>query len=71
MAVNTFVLPDDQLWYADSGAIQHITSELDNLTLQQSYSGNETVFVGNGAGLLIANTGSSFFNTFSSSLRLS
>jgi hypothetical protein len=70
MAANTSVLLNDEPWYADSGANQNITSELDNLTLQQSYSGNETVSVGNGAGLLIANAGSSFFNTLSSSLCL-
>lgn len=63
MVANTSVLPDDEPWYADSGANQHITSKLDNLTLQQVYSGNEIVSVGNGAGLLIANIGSSFFNT--------
>jgi hypothetical protein len=63
MVANTSVLPDNKPWYAGSGANQHITYELDNLTLQQSYNVNETVSVGNGAGLLIANIGSSFFNT--------
>ena len=70
VAANTSVLPDYEPWYAYSGANQHITYELDNLTLQQSYNGNETVSVANGACLLIANTGSSFFNTLSSSLCL-
>ncbi|KAF5455849.1 hypothetical protein F2P56_025384 [Juglans regia] len=48
----------EQPWYLDSGANNHITSELDNLTLQQQpYQGKEQVTVGNGGGLLITNTG--------------
>jgi hypothetical protein len=70
MAANTSVLPDDEPWYVDSGANQHISSNLGNLTLQQPYSGNETVSVGNDAGLHLANTGCSFFNTHSSSFCL-
>jgi transposase InsO family protein len=53
----------DQPWYLDSGANHHITSELENLTLQQPYQGTENVTVGNGGGLQIANTGSSLIST--------
>ena len=35
----------------------------ENLTLQQPYHGNDSVTVGNGGGLQIANTGSSLFST--------
>jgi hypothetical protein len=44
-------------WYADSGANNHITNDLDNLTLQESFKGDEEVAVGNGTGL--SNIGSS------------
>jgi transposase InsO family protein len=53
----------EQPWYLDSGANHHITSEIENLTLQQPYQGPETVTVGNGGGLQIANTGSSLIST--------
>ncbi|KAA8550193.1 hypothetical protein F0562_001877 [Nyssa sinensis] len=35
-------------WFADSGANQHITANLEQLTLAQSYTGQEHVAVGNG-----------------------
>jgi len=54
----------EQPWYLDSGANNHITSELQNLTLhQQPYHGNDKVTVGNGGGLHITNTGSSMLAT--------
>jgi hypothetical protein len=49
----------EQPWYFDSNANHHITPKLENLTLQQPYQGTETVTVGNGGGLQIANTSSS------------
>ncbi|KAJ0079013.1 hypothetical protein Patl1_24124 [Pistacia atlantica] len=61
MAAHTHVTQEaEQPWYLDSGANNHITSELGNLTLQQQpYQGNDKVTVGNGGGLVITNTGSS------------
>ena len=53
----------EQPWYLDSGANHHVTSERENLTLQQPYHGNDSVTVGNGGGLQIANIGSSLFST--------
>ncbi|KAJ0038478.1 hypothetical protein Pint_24053 [Pistacia integerrima] len=60
MAAHTHVTQEDeQPWYLDSGANNHITSELENLTLQQQpYQGNDKVTIGNGDGLLITNIGS-------------
>lgn len=40
-------------WYADSGANAHITADLDKLSLQQPFNGQDTVAVGNGPGLQI------------------
>ncbi|KAK3144206.1 hypothetical protein QOZ80_4AG0310050 [Eleusine coracana subsp. coracana] len=40
----------DPNWYADTGATDHITSDLDRLALRDQYHGGETVQVGNGAG---------------------
>jgi hypothetical protein len=58
-------------WYADSAANQHITANLENLSLQQPYSGSDDVAVGNGTGLSIQNTGSMSFHTPKSSFHLS
>jgi hypothetical protein len=49
---------EDPQWFADSGANAHITQDLENLNIQQPLQNNETVAVGNGAALAIANSGS-------------
>ena len=54
-------LQDEDEWLVDSGANTHITNDLENLTLQQPYQGDETVAVGNGSRLGISHTGSSSF----------
>jgi hypothetical protein len=41
----------DSNWYNDTGATDHITSDLDRLAVREQYHGNDTVQVGNGAGL--------------------
>jgi hypothetical protein len=40
----------DPNWYNDTRATDHITSDLDRLTMHQQYNGGNTVQVGNGAG---------------------
>jgi len=42
-------------WVVDSGATNHITSNLSNLSLQSPYNGNDKVAVGNGKKLPISN----------------
>jgi hypothetical protein len=50
---------EEDPWYADSGANNHVTAALDNLTLQEPFKGDDEVAVGNGIGLAISNIGSS------------
>jgi hypothetical protein len=50
---------EEDPWYADSGANNHVTAALDNLTLQEPFKGDDEVAVGNGTGLAISNIGSS------------
>ncbi|XP_059455013.1 probable metal-nicotianamine transporter YSL5 [Corylus avellana] len=38
-------LQDEDEWLADSGANTHVTIDLENLTLQQPYQGDETVAI--------------------------
>lgn len=62
---------EDQQWFAESGANSHITSELENLTLQQyPFKGSEAVAVGNGGGLAIDNTCSTILTSSNSHFHL-
>jgi hypothetical protein len=54
----------DTNWYADSGATDHITSELDKLAIRDKYNGGEKVRTANGANMEeISYTGKSFIHT--------
>ncbi|KAK1652805.1 hypothetical protein QYE76_070610 [Lolium multiflorum] len=41
----------DPGWYADSGATDHLTSELDKLTLKERYGGKDKIQTANGSGI--------------------
>lgn len=60
----------DPRWYNDTGAMDHITSDLDRLTMRENYNGGDTVQVSNGQGLQILHTGYSSLNTDSRPLAL-
>jgi transposase InsO family protein len=49
----------DTNWYMDTGATDHITGELEKLTVRDKYYGGEQVQAANGAGMKIANVGHS------------
>jgi hypothetical protein len=49
----------DTTWYADSAATDHITGDLDKLTMRQDYNGNDQVHAANGAGMTIKHIGQS------------
>jgi histone deacetylase 1/2 len=49
----------DPNWYLDSGATDHITGELEQLTMHERYNGNEQIRAANGAGMDIAHVGQS------------
>ena len=53
----------DTSWCVDSGATNHITSSLNNLSLHTPYGGNDKVAVGNGKTLPITNVGLSHILT--------
>jgi hypothetical protein len=63
MAAQTNAVSEDPEWFANSGANAHITNNLNNLTIQQPFEGNDTVEVGNGSGLTIDNVGSALLHT--------
>lgn len=53
----------DSNWYIDTGATDHITSDLDKLTIQEKYKGNDQVHTASGAGMAISHVGQSIIKT--------
>jgi hypothetical protein len=53
----------DPVWYADSAATDHITSDLDKLTMRENYGGNDQVHAANGPGMTIKHVGHSAVST--------
>jgi hypothetical protein len=49
----------DHAWYTDSGATDHITGELDWLTIYEPYTGPDQIHAANGLGMDITQIGSS------------
>ena len=47
----------DTCWFLDIGAVHHLTSDLNNLTIHNPFTSGEKVIVGDGKGLSIANIG--------------
>ncbi|KAL5763324.1 hypothetical protein ACOSP7_019588 [Xanthoceras sorbifolium] len=50
---------NDQAWYVDSGATNHVTADMNNLSLKFEYRGNHKLIVGDGNILVISNIGDS------------
>lgn len=53
----------DTNWYADSGATEHITGELDKLTMRERYHGGDQVHTASGKGMDISHIGNSIVKT--------
>ena len=47
----------DTNWYMDSGATDHITGDLEKLTVRERYTGNEQIHTANGSGMTINHVG--------------
>lgn len=60
----------DPSWYIDSGAIDHITSDLNNLDIHRDYKGKAQVTIDNGSHLPITHIGDSVISNCNSSLLL-
>ena len=57
----------DSNWYMDSSATNHITTNLNNLTIKENYRGKEKLTIGNGQNLNIKQVGSTSFNLHTNS----
>jgi hypothetical protein len=60
----------DPNWYLDSGAMDHITGQLEKLTLHNHYNGNDQIRATNGASLDIDHIGKSLLPTSTRPLHL-
>jgi histone deacetylase 1/2 len=60
----------DTNWYAHSGATDHITSELEKMTVRDKYDGQDQVHTASGAGMKISNIRYSVLHTPSKNLHL-
>ncbi|XP_028548626.1 uncharacterized protein LOC110093684 [Dendrobium catenatum] len=50
-------------WYLDSGASVHLTNSVDNLSQAQSYTGTDSITIGDGRSLSIAHSGNGILPT--------
>jgi hypothetical protein len=53
----------DPTWYADCAATDHITGDLDKLTMRKNYGGNDQIHAANGSGMTIKHVGHSAVST--------
>jgi hypothetical protein len=60
----------DTNWYTDTGATNHITGELNKLSIQEKYDGRDRVHTANGTGMEISHIGYSVLHIPDSSLHL-
>ena len=60
----------DTNWYADSGATNHVTGELEKLSVRDRYNGSDQVHTANGTGMQISNVGHTIVHTPTSNLFL-
>ena len=60
----------DTNWYTNTGATDHVTADLDRISICEKYPGKEQVQVANGTGLSILHTGHSLISTSSRPLKL-
>ena len=60
-AMNTYTV--DTNWYTDTGATDHITSDLEKLSFRNKYHGGDQIHTANGAGMHISHIGHTTFHT--------
>ena len=50
----------DTNWYLDSRAAHHLTNNMNNMHIDETFAGTSKLVVGNGAGLCITHLGHAF-----------
>jgi hypothetical protein len=67
---STSSYPIDPSWYADTAATDHLTNNLDKITMKEQYRGKDHVQAANGTGMRITHIGQSIIPTSSHPLHL-
>ena len=62
-ASNAAITSNQDPWLADSGTSDHLTANLNNLSIQSQYKGPEQITVGNGQTLPINHIGNASLHT--------
>lgn len=57
-------------WLLDSGASYYVTSDLTNLSMHTPYNGSGDIMIGDGSGLPITHTGSTYLATSKNTFHL-
>ena len=60
----------DSNWYTDSGSTDHVTGDLEKLSVRDKYKGQDQVHTASGSGMEISHIGHSVVNTPSCDLYL-
>lgn len=60
----------DTNWYTDNGSTDHITSELEKITIHDKYNGQDQIHTANGSGMKISSNGHSILHTPQKDLHL-
>jgi uncharacterized membrane protein YgcG len=60
----------DTNWYTDTGSTDHITGELEKLSMKEKYKGKDQIRAANGAGMNISHIGHAIISTPNSNLKL-
>jgi hypothetical protein len=60
-AMNSYIV--DTNWYTDTGATDHITGELEKLSIREKYTGSDQVHTANGACMTISHHGKTTIRT--------
>ena len=53
----------DTNWYVDSGASDHVTADLEKMSVRDKYGGHDQVHTTNGSGMRISNIGHASLHT--------
>jgi hypothetical protein len=62
--------PVDPIWYADTAATDHLTNDLNKITMREQYQGKDQVQTANDIGMRITHIGHSIIPTQSHTLHL-
>jgi histone deacetylase 1/2 len=67
---STSSYPVDPAWYADTAATDHLTNDLNKITMKEHYHGKDQVQTANGTGMRITHIGQSIIPTQAQPLHL-